>query len=500
METKPDLVPPGKERSAYFYLNNWISLAGVVVAIGAAFAFVLLFAIDTLSKGANPYVGILTYLASPAFFFLGMGMLFAGWLVHRRQIARSSTGESSLTFSFDFSQARHRRNFFLFTGGTFVFLMLTAFGSYKTYHFSESVEFCGLVCHSVMEPEYVTHQLGAHARITCAECHIGSGATWFVKSKISGLYQVYSTAFDKYSRPIATPVHNLRPAQETCEQCHWPQKFTGNLDRLYPRYLADDDNTPYHVRLSLKVGGGDPRRGPVGGIHWHMTVANKVEYIATDPQRQEIPWVRVTSQAGEVTEYRVSGFTDDPSHHVIRTMDCVDCHNRPAHVYLSPNEAVDRALYIGRLDRSLEGLKRTAVELLTAEYASREEALAAIAAGVADVWPDDARITATTAEIQQIYSDNFFPGMKVTWEAYPNNLSHKDWPGCFRCHSDEHVSTDGRQISPMSDCNACHTILAQGSTAAELRVLHPDGDEFRHPAGDVGGFLCSDCHFGGLLD
>jgi hypothetical protein len=488
------------KRSPFHFFNNWVSLAGAVIAIGSGFAFLLLFAIDGFTRGANPYIGILTYLASPAFFVMGAGLAGIGWVIYRRQLKQTG-GFSPLTLSLDFSKSSDRRKFFLFTSGTFVFLIVTAMGSYRSYHFTESVEFCGEVCHTVMEPEYVTYRLGAHARISCAECHIGSGAEWYVKSKLSGLYQIYSVMFDKYSRPIPTPVHNLRPSQETCEQCHWPEKFTGNLDRTYARFLADDDNTPYTIRLSLKVGGGDPRQGPLGGIHWHHGIGNLVEYIAIDERNLVIPWVRVTRDDGEVIVYTSPEFDESQLlHHTVRKMDCIDCHNRPAHVFHSPNDAVDLAMYTNKMDRTMPGLKRLAVELLTGEYETRDEAFAAIAAGVHEAYNDDSRALAVIAELQQIYQVNFFPVMNADWSAYPNHIGHKDWPGCFRCHSDEHESLDGQHVIQMSDCNECHTILAQGSTPAELRILHPEGDEFNHPAGPVGPFLCSECHWGGLVE
>ena len=492
---------PSERPSNFRFFNNWISLAGAVIAVGSGFAFLLLIAIDGLTRGANPYIGILTYLASPAFFLLGVALALIGWAVYRKQHAKTGKEVPSIALSLDFSKPADRRKFILFTGGTFAFLILTALGSYRSYHFTESVAFCGEVCHTVMEPEYVTYGLGAHARVSCAECHIGSGAEWYVKSKLSGLYQVYSVMFDKYSRPIPTPIHNLRPAQDTCEQCHWPEKFTGNLDRTYARFLADDENTPYTVRLSLKVGGGDPRHGPVGGIHWHHGVGNVVEYIATDERNLEIPWVRVTREDGQVVEYTGFGFEEEMlQHHEIRTMDCIDCHNRPAHVFHSPNDAVDLALYKNRIDRGLPGVKRLSVELLTGEYETREEAFAAIADGLREAYPEDRRLDQTIAVVKEIYQVNFFPLMNVDWSAYPDHIGHKDWPGCFRCHTDDHVSVDGNYVINMSDCTECHTILAQGSTPGELRILHPDGAEFDHPAGPTGPFLCSECHWGGLLD
>ena len=160
------------------------------------------------------------------------------------------------------------------------FLLISALGSYQTYEYTESVQFCGQACHTVMKPEMTAYLHGPHARVACAQCHIGPGATWYVRSKLSGTYQVYATLFNKYPRPIPTPVKNLRPAQETCNQCHWPKEFVGDLDRTYHYFLGDKTNTPYSVRLILKVGGGDPTHGPVGGIHWHMSIADKVEYIA----------------------------------------------------------------------------------------------------------------------------------------------------------------------------------------------------------------------------
>ncbi|WP_269524993.1 cytochrome c3 family protein [Coraliomargarita parva] len=487
-------------KSSLSYFNNWISLCGAVIAIGSAFSFIFLFVMDLFAGHSNAYLGILTYIASPAFLILGMGLMLVGWFLHRRQILRNESGISALTFSLNLANRSDRKKFIIFTAGTFIFLILSAIGSYKTYHVTESVEFCGEVCHAVMEPEYTTYQTGAHARVACVECHIGSGAEWYVKSKLSGLYQVYSVALDKYNRPIETPVHNLRPARDTCEACHWPEKFTGNLDRTYPHFLADDENTPFTVRMSLNVGGADPRRGAAEGIHWHMSASNMVEFIAEDEQLQTIPWIRVTYPDGSVAEYVTPDFEGNPADYEIHKMDCMDCHNRPAHVFKPPSELVDQSLYLGQLPTELSGVKRLAVELLTGEYADSAEALAAIEAGLTEAYEGDELLTAGIQELQGIYAANFFPKMKADWSAYPNNIGHMNWPGCFRCHDDMHSTKDGSRTVEMSNCNSCHSILAQGSTSEELRTLHPDGVEFKHPGGDVEGFLCSDCHDGTLAE
>lgn len=480
-------------------LKNWLSMTGLVIVLGSLFSAFLLFILDTLGKSSNPYVGILTYFVAPAFLFIGLFLTFLGAWLQRRKLGPE--GRLAPRLVVDLSRPKDRRIMGVFIAGSILFLLVSAIGSYHTYHFTESVTFCGEACHSVMEPELVAYHDGPHARVACVECHIGPGATWFVKSKLSGAYQVYATAFDKYPRPVPTPIKNLRPAQETCEQCHWPSKFSGNLDRTYAYFLTDETNTPYTVRMMMKVGGGDPSRGPTGGIHWHMNIANKVQYLATDEQRQKIPWVRVTGPDGKVTEYRTRNFTNAIDEKLVRTMDCIDCHNRPAHKFQSPNSAVNLALHLGRIDRSLPFVKSNALALLTVTYTNKPQALAAIETGLnayytPDKFPARQPVRDTISAVQQIYEGNFFPEMKANWAAYPDNIGHKDWLGCFRCHDGEHKTADGSKAIDGSDCNSCHTILAQGS-GAELEQLTPAGQKFNHPADEVDG-ACNDCHTGGL--
>lgn len=480
-------------------LKNWLSMAGLVIVLGSLFSALLLFLLDTMGKSSNPYVGILTYFVAPGFLFLGLFLTVIGaW--HQRRKMRADVRVLP-RFVVDLSRPRDRRMMGIFLAGSVLFLLISAIGSYHTYHFTESVTFCGEACHTVMEPELVAYHDSPHARVSCVECHIGPGATWFVKSKLSGAYQVYATAFDKFPRPVPTPIKNLRPAQETCEQCHWPSKFSGNLDRTYAYFLADETNTPYTVRMLMKVGGGDPSRGPTGGIHWHMNIANKVQYAATDDQRQKIPWVRVTGPDGKVTEYRTRNFTNSIDEASVRTMDCIDCHNRPAHKFQAPNTAVNLALHLGHIDRSLPFVKSNAVALLTQTYTNKTQALAAIESGLTayytpEKFPVREPVRTTIASVQEIYKSNFFPEMKASWEAYPDNIGHKDWLGCFRCHDGEHKTADGSKAIDGSDCNSCHTILAQGS-GAELDQLTPAGQKFKHPADEVDG-ACNDCHTGGL--
>ncbi len=489
MSTEPAPSPP--TRSIW---RNWISLAGTIIACGSFFAFVLLFAIDQFGFGEkNPYIGILSYLVAPGFLFLGLVLVLAGAWLQRRHFARDPAAPPP-RLAIDLSRARDRWMLLWFGVGTLVFLLCTALGSYNTYQFTESVQFCGQVCHAVMKPEFTAYQRGNHARVACVECHIGSGATWFVKSKLSGSYQVYSAIFNKYHRPIPTPVSNLRPAQDTCERCHWPEKFVGSIDRTYHHYLTDNKNTPFSVRLLINVGGGGGTNGPIGGIHWHMNVANKIEYYATDPQRQTIPWVRVTSRAdGSVTVYRTPDFKGEPDPKQIRVMDCIDCHNRPAHRFESPNEAVDDALYLGHIDPRLPAVKRTAVDLLTQSYATEAQAVAALDAGLHRHYAGQAGLDATIAAVQDVYRQNFFPEMKSDWSKYPDNIGHMNSPGCFRCHDGNHQAVGSATRIVPNDCDTCHVILAQGR-GATMSDLSTAGLAFKHPEGSIEGMLCSDCH------
>ena len=390
---------------------------------------------------------------------------------------------------------------------TAVFLLSTAVGSYRTYQFTESVTFCGQTCHSVMTPEYTAYEQSPHARVECVQCHIGPGASWFVKSKLLGAYQVYATIMNRYPRPIPAPIANLRPARETCEQCHWPQEFYGAAERTFHHYLPDERNSPWTIQMLLKVGGGDPSFGAVGGIHWHMAIAYRVEYIASDDARQVIPWVRLTDRQGNVTVYQSSDGRLNAGQIKAarpRVMDCIDCHNRPTHIYRDPIAAVNLALQTGRMDRAIPHIREQAVRALTMTYGTTADAERGIAETLQTFYrSNDATfaaanatlITRAIAETRRLYAQNFFPGMKVSWRVYPDNIGHLNFPGCYRCHDGKHTSTDGRTIT--HDCNACHTLIAQGQDGNLENNLA--GLEFRHPV-DISGMWrdtkCSECHTG----
>lgn len=497
MSTPTPPPPPAAPRS---HFNNWITAIGGVIAIGALFSFALLVWMDFTQGDKNPYLGIFTYIVAPGFLITGLALVFFGaWAQRRWAIKHADTMPDK--WRLDYSNPKQRRLMFLFGSGALAFIMLSAFGSYQTYHYSESVQFCGEVCHKAMNPEFVTYQRGAHARVACVECHIGSGAEWFIKAKINGTHQLITYTLNNYNRPIATPLKQLRPAQDICAKCHWPEKFHGNVEMNYAHFLSDKKNTPYTVRMLMHVNKSAPG-SPPGGIHWHVSENEQVEYYATDDKRQNIPWTRVTNlKDGTSRVFRTAEFTGEPPADRIRVMDCMDCHNRPAHVFPTANDAVERAMAAGELPLTLPNIKRVAVQAMTQEAIKLDaDAPQKIADFLRTKYTDKSQAEAVPAAItavQAIFATSIFPERKADWRVYPNNIGHKDWPGCFRCHDSKHTSTGGRTISS-NDCTSCHTILAQGK-GNELMQLNGAGMEFKHPGGELDPELtCADCHNGGI--
>jgi nitrate/TMAO reductase-like tetraheme cytochrome c subunit/ribosomal protein S27E len=498
-------APGGETASAPGLFRNYVSFAGAAIAAAGFVSIVLMILLEfTSNEGRhNPYVGIFTYVLFPSVMVFGLLVIPAGMLWERRRRRRLKPEEIGRFPVLDLNDPRRRRSFVVLLLLTFVFLFMSAFGSYRAFEHSESVQFCGQTCHSVMKPEHTAYLASPHARVKCVECHVGGGPGWYVRSKFNGAYQLYSVAFNKYSRPIKSPVHNLRPARDTCAQCHWPEKFLGERLKTLAYYGYDEQNSPRTVRLLLNVGGGTPESGPVGGIHWHMNLGNEVTYIATDERRQVIPWVRFKDSRGNVTEYLAQGAQMTPAQIESaekRRVDCIDCHNRPAHQYLPPDKAVNDSLAAGRIDASLPFVKRQAVAVLAAEYRTEDEAVAAIGRDLEGFYRQNhpevyaskgEAVRAASAEVQRIYRTYFFPEMKTDWRAHPDNISHYYSQGCFRCHDGQHVSDAGKVIR--NECNVCHTVLDQ--TEGGRAVALEDG-KFRHPVnlGDLSGTNCTACH------
>jgi nitrate/TMAO reductase-like tetraheme cytochrome c subunit len=490
----PDAPAPRRRFKRHF--RNWISWMGVLLAASALFAFLLLVAIDQFAGHRSPYVGILAYVVAPLFLIFGLGLVLVGALLQWRRERRAVRTAEPLAIKIDLSRPRDRKILAIFAAGSVLFLFITALGSYQTYQYTESVQFCGKACHVPMEPEFVASQHTAHAKVECVACHVGPGAAAYFKTKLNGVKQLYHAVRNDFDRPIRVTAENPRPPQAICEQCHWPQRYVGNVARTYQHYLSDEKNTPFGVRLLLNVGGGDPSNGPPGGIHWHMNIANKIEYIAADEQRMSIPWVRMTNPQGVVTEYRTDDFKDDPAKYNIQRMDCMDCHSRPAHKVHTPNDAVDLALSTGRLDPKTPWVKSKVVAALAQPYKTKFEAQQGIADSLRKDYPDSAQAAHIAEVAQAIYRENFFPEVNVDWRTHPDFVGHKNWNGCFRCHDGKHVAADGKKSINASDCKSCHLILAQGSGEA-LNQINAQGLDFIHIDAPYSDFSCVDCHTGG---
>jgi hypothetical protein len=346
-------------------------------------------------------------------------------------------------------------------------VIIVSLAAYRGIEYMDSVPFCGQVCHQVMKPEFMAYQDAPHSRVKCVECHTGPGAASFVRAKVSGVRRVVAVASNTYPRPTPSPVRDMRPARETCEQCHWPEKFHGDVIRRVAEYADDEKNTESVTKLQVHVGGGNERSGMAAGIHWHMNVANEIEYVATDDKRQVIPYVRLKDREGNVREYYAEGTTPEQlSAGERRRMDCMDCHNRPAHTMTATAErAVDAAIARGDIPRSLPFVRREAVKAVKANYGTQDSGAASVAQAIREFYRTSHEsiyaskrqdVEKAAGAVQQLYRRNVFPEMKVTFGTYANNIGHIDGPGCFRCHDDNHKTKDGRKIG--QDCETCHAV------------------------------------------
>ena len=486
---------------------NWMSLAGTAIAGNSLLVILILFLFSVFSEHNNSYLGLFTYIIVPMFLVIGLLMIPLGIVLHIRKKDMPSQDVGNWPV-FNLNDPKFRSGFFAISAITMVLLLISAMGSYEAFKYTESVEFCGKLCHQVMEPEYVSYQHSPHARVACVECHVGEGAGWYMKSKLSGMYQVYSVTFKKYARPIETPLHNLRPARETCERCHWPEKFYSRKMLNIRSYLTDSASTEWNNTLLMKLGPEYSAQGLTAGIHWHINKDVKIEYVSTTKDRESIPWVKMTNlKTGEVktfmdTENPINkkGLDSIPA----RTMDCMDCHNRPSHLYRSPTFYINNAMVAGQIPKDLPYIKKAAMEALKNSYTSMDSAMNMINTTVLEFYKvnhpevltkESARITQAIAAIQAEYKNNAFPYMRADATRYLNHIGHLESDGCFRCHSDRHKTEKGETIS--RDCNLCHVIVNQGPTGNITASSTDKALEFVHPTEIKGAWkksFCSECH------
>jgi nitrate/TMAO reductase-like tetraheme cytochrome c subunit len=456
--------------------GNIVSLIGTILAVVSLLLITVMFVILSMGFQGSAYLGILTSVVFPMLFLLGLVLVPIGlWWRKRKDAKLAAQGKDVGHLPvIDLNNESTRGVILTFIALSIPVIGLAAGLTFKAVHYMDSTEFCGTACHKVMQPEYTAFQRSPHVRVGCAGCHIGPGAEWFVKAKISGSWQLIAVAFDLYPRPIPTPVHSLRPANGTCEQCHTPTRFVGERLKVHTRYADDEQNTQQMTALMVKVGGRRDRESH--GIHWHVDPNHELRYLSDD-KRETIYEIELTDKvAGSKRVFKLE--EPAPKGTEWRTMDCVDCHNRPSHNYRTPEDEVDLAINEGRIDRSLPYVKREGVRILTEKvYESHEEARDGIAKALNEFYATNYPDLGKPESVEQAgkalgdaYTWNNFPHMKVVWNTYPNHIGHKQSPGCFRCHDNKHKTDTGEKVS--KKCGTCHEVIAEDeSDSAVLQEL-----------------------------
>jgi NapC/NirT cytochrome c family, N-terminal region len=439
--------------------SHWVSMLGVSLVSTAGFSWLFVLPMHIRGHADNPYIGLLVFVLIPIIFFLGLAMIPLGIFLAKRRV-RDELGHVQ-----DRKGAIRRLGLF-FGVTTFVNLLIGSQITYRAVSHMESVQFCGQSCH-VMQPEFTAHQLPPHEKVECVECHVVPGAAGFLRAKLAGTRQLAMVLTNSYPRPIPSAIESnrLAPSADTCEQCHDRDKNSGVKVRVIPKFSPDEANTASYTVLSMKIGGG-----AYGGIHGaHMGPGINIRYAAADSKRQTIPRVEYKNSISGVTSVYTAADAKADSAASLPTfeMECADCHNRAAHSFELAERAIDHGIDNGQVSASLPFVKKQALELLKADYSSGEEAAqkipAAVAAFYQKQYPDVAskrsrEIASSGNAIAAIYAHNVFPDLKVTWGTYPNNLGHTDFPGCFRCHDENHATPDKKTIS--QDCSLCHEAVA----------------------------------------
>ncbi len=459
-----------KNGSPWYYLfrgmwrTPWGLLGLVITTASFTLMFIGLVGI-LLELIDNPYVGIFIYMILPSTGAIGTVIIFLAAYLRRREWHKFGVEKTALAI--DLSSPKHRMwvvRFIVLSVITFITLGVIG---YEGYHFTDSAYFCGMVCHKVMEPEYTVYKRSSHAKVSCVECHIGSGASWFVKAKLSGLRQVVSSFTDTYSRPIPAPVEHLRPARDTCEECHWPEKFVGKKVKIFTHFTNEDQVNEEVNEIALHVGGHNPETGKFEGIHWHVSDDVKVKYLAVDKKRTKIAKVKVTRADGSEDEYVKSDIeVPEGAEEHWRVMDCIDCHNRPTHTFDMPEERVDFGLRSKKLNPEIAGIREDSLTILNKSYTSREDAKKMMVRDLLDLQSARDKEVAKTFEadirkageyLLETYLGNIWPEMNIKWGEYQQQLGHQfeeEGYGCFRCHNEEHENSKGDTIS--QDCSLCH--------------------------------------------
>jgi nitrate/TMAO reductase-like tetraheme cytochrome c subunit len=458
-------------RPALFFGNNPISLAGGAITSASGVTMISYWGVELFGRSNNnPYLGIIFFLLLPALFVAGLLLIPAGVYLRRKKLLQA--GQVPAEFpKIDFNDRMFRHGVDIVLVATVVNLLVVATASYRGAAYMDSPDFCGQSCH-VMSPEFAAYKISAHSHVACVDCHIGAGAASYFAAKVNGTKQLIEVTFDSYPRPIESPVKSLRPARVICEGCHTPARFVGEKLLVKSNFADDEKNTQTQTVVVLHLGGQDSLSHLTGihGVH-----LGHIEYVATDPTRTTIPWVQKRNADGSATEFVASSVKGGIPQGERRLMDCIDCHNRAAHTFVTAEEAINRAMADGAISPELPWVHKEGLQLLKATYSSQADASAKIPeqltafyrSAYPDVLASKAGIVKSAGEeLVTLYSQNVFPFMKVTWGTHPNHIGHMSYPGCFRCHDGDHTAKDGTAIT--QDCAACHNLLAVDETKPKV--------------------------------
>ncbi len=449
-------------RPFFFYGANRLSLIGGALATASALVLIGFWVVDVFGHGGstNPYLGIIFDLVLPGLFVFGLLIIPVGiWWRRRTLKAAGQVPDTYPVLDLRDPGFRHALDFVAIA--TFVNFVIVGTATYRGVSYMDTVSFCGQACHT-MAPEWAAYQVSSHSSVACTQCHIASGLQGYVNAKINGSKQLLLEASNKYPRPIRND-DKVPAASTTCLNCHNAEKYIGDKLLVETGYADDEKNTMTRTVVLLHIGGRD-QFGNLSGIHGaHL---GKIEYIATDTTHQTIPWVAKINSDGSTTDYLSSDIKAVPTG-AKHQMDCVDCHNRAAHSFDSPEAAVNKAMSKGAPNADLPFVHKQGLALIKADYSSQEEATSKITSGLEtfyqtqypQIWNQrrtDVDRAAKTLAV--IYARNVFPFMKVAWGTHPDNIGHNTYPGCFRCHDGNHNAKAGKTIN--NDCSVCHNLVA----------------------------------------
>ncbi|MDE3195530.1 MAG: NapC/NirT family cytochrome c [Acidobacteriota bacterium] len=448
------MSPEVKRPFIVLLASHWLSMLGVALTTTAGFSWLFVLPQHMQGNAGNPYIGILIFLMIPAILFVGLALIPIGILLARRKIV------SGLTAIPDRRAAWRRLGTFLGLM-TFVNLVIGSQATYRAVTHMETDQFCGQSCH-VMKPEFTAWQRSPHSRVECVNCHIVPGAAGWFASKFAGTRQLVAVVLDDYHRPVESAIESNRlvSSVETCERCHARGREVGQVLKVVTSYGDDEQNKRTQTVLMMQVG------GRLSGIHGaHMGPGIEIRYAAADAKRDSIPVIEYRGPDGKTKTFVDSTAKGNFDALPRYTMQCADCHNRPGHPFQLPGRAVDRAMEDRRLPRNVPFIHKASVAALT-ESKSADDVPVKLAAFY-KAQNRSVDLSAASKALVDIFNDNVFPDLKVTWGTYSNNLGHTDSPGCFRCHDGNHTVKGGSD-AVTQDCSACHNMVAVDEATPEV--------------------------------